>query len=346
MCPRKGELVAYVYANVRLVVYPQSSRQATGWKRWGSHVRLRELMEKCRQVSLWTEETAKTYGYVVNVICSDFGYDPDLQEMTVDWFVGYRQRSLERLSPVTFNSRRRHLSAMAKYAIDQGWLTKNVFRIVKPAPVPYKRPKSVPKDVLLDYIATLERAYRIDRHGMAVEKFPPQWFWLACLQTLYYTGVRLRQLVGLLWSDIDFEAKSIRLRAETSKTRREWEIPIAEPLLPILLDLRKRTLAIRQAQLADHQVFCLPLFGRRFQSKVMTKEHVARFFVRFMNELPPDACRISAHRLRHTTATQLLKVKGNNLKAVQQLLGHTSVHTTLQYVHPDLDDMRAAVEAL
>lgn len=334
------------FLNSDLLVYPQSSRYRTGWKRWGNHVRLRELMEKCRQVSLWTDETAKTYGYVVNVICSDFGYDPDLEEMTVDWFVGYRQRLLERLSPVTFNSRRRHLSAMAKYAIEQDWLKKNVFRIVKPAPVPHRRPKSVPKDVLLDYIRTLQRAYRIDRHGMAVEKFPPQWFWLSCLQTLYYTGVRLRQLVGLRWSDIDFEARSIRLRAETSKTRREWEIPIADPLMPILEDLRKRTLAIRQTQLGDHQVFCLPLFGRRYQSKVMTKEHVARFFVRFMNELPPEACRISAHRLRHTTATQLLKVKGNNLKAVQQLLGHTSVHTTLQYVHPDLDDMRVAVGAL
>ncbi len=53
--------------------------------------------------------------------------------------------------------------------------------------------------------------------------------------------------------------------------------------------------------------------------------------------------RISPHRLRHTMATELAASK--DIRTLQELLGHTNISTTMQYVHPDMDRMRSLLEA-
>lgn len=310
-------------------------------------MKVRELMEEVRQLSVWTPATYKTYKYCVDVLCAEFEHgDPDLEEITVSWLTGYRARCLARLSPVTFNSRRRHFCVLWKHAVSRKYIEENIFRLVRPAPVP-RKPKAIPREVLARYVQVLSSARRELRDGTEVDMFPPQFFWLAVVKTFYTTGMRLRQLVGLKWKDIDWVARSIRLRAETSKTKREWDVPISDALLPTLEDLRRRTREIVGYDLADRQVFCLPLFSARpFKHEVMTGERVIRFFARFHSKQDEDSVRMTAHKIRHTTATQLLRGNRSSLKVVQELLGHTTPYTTLQYVHPDLEDMRAAVDLL
>lgn len=65
----------------------------------------------------------------------------------------------------------------------------------------------------------------------------PTWFWSIVINTFYYSGIRRLQLVGLTWKDIDFDSATIHLRATSSKTHREWFIPIAQPLRPELENL-------------------------------------------------------------------------------------------------------------
>ena len=109
-------------------------------------MKVRELLAEYREISVWTIATSKTYQYCVDVLCSEFeGKDPRLEDITVQWLAGYRARCLARLSPVTFNSRRRHLSVLWKYAISRKYVEENVFRLVRPAPVP-RKPKAIPRD--------------------------------------------------------------------------------------------------------------------------------------------------------------------------------------------------------
>ena len=50
------------------------------------------------------------------------------------------------------------------------------------------------------------------------------------------------------------------------------------------------------------------------------------------------------HDLRHTAATRVLRAS-NNLKVVQEMLGHSDIGTTARYAHAMIEDVRAAMES-
>ena len=58
-----------------------------------------------------------------------------------------------------------------------------------------------------------------------------------------------------------------------------------------------------------------------------------------------DASAISAHRLRHTSATLMYKYGRFDLRSLQQILGHESVATTEIYTHSDESQLQAAVNS-
>ncbi|HEU0202440.1 MAG TPA: site-specific integrase [Burkholderiaceae bacterium] len=171
-------------------------------------------------------------------------------------------------------------------------------------------------------------------------------FWRCLVQTLYYTGMRRAQLLGLRWGDIDFEAKTIRLRAATSKTWREWRIPLSEALEPYILELRDRTIRVRSPLEPNGQVFCLPIFlPRWFKRSELSNWRLSAFFTRLSHavsqELSASDIRVGAHRYRHTAATLLMRRTGGNINVVQSILGHADAKSTLVYVGADLSDRLA-----
>lgn len=75
------------------------------------------------------------------------------------------------------------------------------------------------------------------------------------------------------------------------------------------------------------------LFVNRFGTRISRKAvyDIVKKYVRIA-KLPPKAASISPHKLRHTLATMLLK-NGENLRVVQEILGHSSIKTTEIYTH-------------
>jgi len=55
--------------------------------------------------------------------------------------------------------------------------------------------------------------------------------------------------------------------------------------------------------------------------------------------------RVTPHMFRHATATELL-ARGASIDVVKELLGHSSIRATEVYLHPNVDALRAAVDAL
>ena len=85
--------------------------------------------------------------------------------------------------------------------------------------------------------------------------------------------------------------------------------------------------------------------GDKYLGSRSNADNVDSFFQRLRKLMPRDSPRISAHKIRHTTATQLAN-RVKNLKVVQQQLGHSSILTTYCYVHPDMESMREAIAGL
>ena len=156
----------------------------------------------------------------------------------------------------------------------------------------------------------------------------------AILESLYSTGVRVSELVGLEWGDVDFRLGVIRVMGKGSKER---IVPIGEIALKAL-DAYAAEQALRWKRPAKgkHPVFLNSRGGR------ITTRSVARVVEKYLKAADIQV-RMGPHGLRHTFATHLLN-GGADLRIIQELLGHASLSTTQRYTHLNLDQLTAVYD--
>ena len=156
----------------------------------------------------------------------------------------------------------------------------------------------------------------------------------ALLEVAYSCGLRVSELVGLDWSDIDERINVVRV---VGKGRKERIVPIGDAALEALRAYRDAVprLCPRGVR-ATEAVFLNQRGGR------LTARSVGRF-VDAYTLLGGIAGKISPHALRHSFATHLLGA-GADLRAIQEMLGHASLSTTQKYTHVDLDQLMAAYD--
>ena len=256
-----------------------------------------------------------------------------ISQVTHDVVLQWKKLLRERSAEATVNTYLRTLRTLFNLAERRNRLN---------AVNPFKDISYVPEYTKLKH--TADHVEIINLLGM-IQQFPndhkPNWFWEALLKVLYYTGMRRRQLVTLEWGDLDFKRQRILLRAEGSKTRREWHIPMADEITQPLLSLKEKVLERLEVKqdnaIRSQQVFNVTLFNPNYKGKQMTSEQVTGYFKRASKRYQ---IKLSPHRFRHTFATQAANTSGQNLKHLQNMLGHTSIKTTLGYVQSDTDSMR------
>ncbi len=141
----------------------------------------------------------------------------------------------------------------------------------------------------------------------------------ALLETLYSTGMRAGELVGLNLEDLDEVSGTVIVRG---KGKKERLCPIGETAMKAI----RSYLAKRPKKLRVPYAIFVSQKGTR-----LTVRQVDRLLVRYVRlaELPAS---ISPHSLRHSFATHLLD-RGADLRSVQELLGHASLSTTQIYTH-------------
>jgi len=156
----------------------------------------------------------------------------------------------------------------------------------------------------------------------------------AILEVLYSTGIRVSELVGLDWEDIDFRLGILKVLGKGSKER---IVPVGEVALQALRDYGvEQGKKGRRAPTGETPVFLNRLGGR------ITTRSVARIVEKYLRATG-IAVRIGPHGLRHTFATHLLN-SGADLRAIQELLGHASLSTTQRYTHVNLDQLTAVYD--
>jgi integrase/recombinase XerC len=156
----------------------------------------------------------------------------------------------------------------------------------------------------------------------------------AILEVFYSTGIRVSELVGLKWGDIDFQLGIARVFGKGSKER---IVPIGKMALDALQDysveVRKKW---NRPCKGENPVFLNNRGGR------ITTRSVARSVEKHLKQTG-IAVKISPHGLRHTFATHLLN-SGADLRVIQEMLGHASLSTTQRYTHLNLDQLTAVYD--
>jgi integrase/recombinase XerD len=145
----------------------------------------------------------------------------------------------------------------------------------------------------------------------------------AMLETLYATGLRVSELVGLKLAEVSLDMGVVRVMGKGSKERL---VPLGEEAIVWI----KRYLATSRAALAGHgrgdAMFVTARGGP------LTRQAFWALVKRYAAKAGIPAASLSPHVLRHAFATHLLN-HGADLRVVQLLLGHADITTTTIYTH-------------
>ncbi|MBI5775909.1 MAG: tyrosine recombinase XerC [Nitrospirae bacterium] len=153
----------------------------------------------------------------------------------------------------------------------------------------------------------------------------------AILETLYSTGARVSELVGMNRADLDLKEGLVRLRG---KGRKERIVPIGDVAVEAIKEYHV-ALSRHPSPVTRHSEHGQPVF-RNARGGRLTARSVARFVARYSAQLAGG--RVSPHALRHSFATHLLD-EGADLRAIQEMLGHASLATTQKYTHVAMDQL-------
>jgi integrase/recombinase XerD len=153
----------------------------------------------------------------------------------------------------------------------------------------------------------------------------------ALLETLYATGSRASEVVGLRLEDLHLEGAFCKCTGKGSKQR---IVPLGRPAVNAL----RAYLDGQRPRLVRAAVDAPWVFVSR-GGKALTREMLWVLVKKYVRRagLHPD---VSPHTLRHSFATHLL-AGGADLRSVQELLGHANIRTTQMYTHVDRDRLRA-----
>ncbi len=138
----------------------------------------------------------------------------------------------------------------------------------------------------------------------------------AILSFIIYTGVRVSELTNILIDDVDFVSNTVRVLGKGEKER---IIPITSDLGNLLKSyLKERGSRSRYLFVSKYGQKLTPLSVQLIVKKYASKAHLSKH--------------ITPHKLRHTFATLALE-SGVNPITISELLGHSSLNTTMKYTH-------------
>jgi len=148
----------------------------------------------------------------------------------------------------------------------------------------------------------------------------------AIMELFYSSGLRLSELAGLHWQQIDLPSGMVTV---TGKGNRSRMVPVGRIAADALLEWRK--VRGQYAALEEPHVFVSqrgnPISPRTIQARI-------RYWAKHQGMLQ----NVYPHLLRHSFASHMLESSGD-LRGVQELLGHADISTTQIYTHLDFQHL-------
>ena len=228
----------------------------------------------------------------------------------------------QQLDPRTVNRKVACLRSYYKFLLRTHRIEANPMLRVKAPKMARKLPEFVPEEALNRMLNSFEF-----EEGFAGVRDQ------LVLETLYGTGVRLSELIGMTDDDLDVAARTVRVTGKGNKQR-------VVPLNPSLLLVLERYRTARAAEFGAGRGGPLLLTD---QGKPVYEKLVYRTVKRYLSQVSTSAAQQHPHALRHAFATHLLG-KGADLNAIKELLGHASLAATQVYTHLSVDRLKSVFE--
>lgn len=154
----------------------------------------------------------------------------------------------------------------------------------------------------------------------------------AMLEVMYSTGLRVAELCSLNVDSVDLTTATLRVRGKGNKDR---TVPLGDPArdaLEVWMGRGRPTFMQKREKAGEEKALFLGVRGKRIDQRIVRKCVHTACALAGVSDLAP-------HALRHTAATHMLQ-GGADLRAVQELLGHSSLRTTQRYTHVDSTRLR------
>jgi len=218
-------------------------------------------------------------------------------------------------SPRTINRKITTLKTFFRYMIREGEMEINPMRRVTAPKMSGRLPIYVEQEQMDQLLNTIE--FSGDFSGIRDR---------AVLETFYFTGMRLSELVALDETDIDFQRHTIKVKGKRNKERL---IPFSNKYRMLIVEY----MAEKRRIFGGNDALFLTDSGRRIYARL-----VYTIVNRYLG-LVTTASKKSPHVLRHTFATHLLN-QGADLNALKELLGHANLSATQVYTHNTIEKLK------
>ena len=212
------------------------------------------------------------------------------------------------------------LRSFFRYLCREGVLQANPAKLVSTPKLPKRLPAHLTVDEVDRLLASPGNQEAPDTRDQAI------------LELFYASGIRLSELVGLDEQDLDLREGLIKVKGKGNKER---IVPVGSKAIAALRRYLGRRSELNQGSKRGI-LEPVALFLNR-QGGRLSPRSTARIVLKYLNRsgLGP---KITPHGLRHSYATHLLQA-GADLRAIQELLGHSRLSTTQRYTHLNLDHL-------
>lgn len=270
----------------------------------------------------------------------EFTYEKNIEKYLIPYFGNARLIDIKQIDIQNYFNKVVNPKTKGKLSIStldkQRVILKSIFDTAIDNDICYKNPvKNIVFNNVLTKkkrpVYTMEQAKKLEEFAIAQGKYD--------VILLLNTGMRRSELLGLKWTDIDYENKFIHIqRAVTQttgkividKTKSEQSnrfIPINDKIIDILNIMKNN---------------CEYVISGESSNIPATPHSYADKFERFMTKVNKELGipKLTPHELRHTYGT-LLREKGVDIYTIQKVMGHSNIATTADiYVHNDLNVLR------
>jgi integrase len=241
------------------------------------------------------------------------------------WINGLNKQDGEPMDDSTRALVLAHLSSILNYAIEENVVATNAVKSMPRRSKP-KQGKKVPR---------ILRGGELDAllGGLGRQK------WLSpILRLLACTGLRLGEVIGLEWGDIDFEAETITVQRQIGKAGKGTTKSGKARVVPMLGAAMVTLMEQRKVIAAEHGIGALgkgkPVFTNSYGGHRQPRDVQRAFdWARDRAGISAEPRALTLHDFRHTVATVLANEPGAVLPQIQAMLGHADIGTTMLYVH-------------